>query len=53
VKGRITDLNVDETPALSDSEVVFEWDRECDHPMCKTESCEMAYDSDVLLLNSK
>ena len=48
MKGRITDLNVDDTPALSDSEVVFEWDRECDHPMCKTESCEMAYDSDVL-----
>lgn len=44
MKGRITDLNVDET-GLSDSEVVFEWDRECDHPMCKTEECEMAYDS--------
>jgi len=53
VKERITDLNVDETTVLSESEVVFEWDRECDHPMCKTESCELAYDSDVLLPNSK
>jgi len=53
VKERITDLNVDETAALSESEVIFEWDRECDHPMCKTESCEIAYDSDVLFPNSK
>lgn len=46
VQGRIKDLNINKSPLLSDSELTFESDKECDNPCCKTNQYEVSYRSE-------
>ena len=52
VKGRIKDLNINDSPLLSNSDVIFESDKECDHSGCKTNQCEVNYQSDSVKTDS-